>query len=433
MSRCRFWFVVLSLICFSIPGRIPAAHGAVPPDSLEISIGLDRPDHIYTLGETARFTIRMRLGGKAVERDSLDYRLSNDGAAVIEEGVVAVNDGTAEIAGRMAGPGFLRLDISRDGLESRRSFRAAAAFNPTAIMPTTPVPENYDLFWNQGKAELERIPVDPRETESPERSSDDIRVINVSLANVDGSRVYGWLSLPTTPGPHPAVLYIPGAGVGPLRPVKSYPKQGVAVFHMSVHGIDNDLPPEYFQKLRGGILRDYPRQGADDPYRFFYRRVILGAFRVLDYLAEREDIDGGRLGVAGSSQGGALSLLVGGLDGRVKALTANVPAMCDHCGHYYGRPSGWPGLWRTGDRRRLERTLGYFDAAVAASRIRVPALMAVGFIDNACPPTTVYAAYNVITGPKTMDNYPLMAHAFGPGWADKAVGWLVDRLKEEGE
>jgi cephalosporin-C deacetylase-like acetyl esterase len=197
---------------------------------------------------------------------------------------------------------------------------------------------------------------------------------------------------------------------------------------MIVHGVDIDLPAEYYRKLREGILRGYPRQGADDPYRFFYRRVILGAFRVFDYLEERDDIDGNRLAVAGSSQGGALSLLVGGLDGRVKALTSNVPAMCDHYGHYFGRPSGWPSLWRVGDKKRIERTLGYYDAAVAASRIKVPALLAVGFVDGTCAPTTVYAAYNNLGGPKSIDNFPEMGHAFGPGWMDKAVDWLAGEL-----
>ncbi|MDF1740542.1 MAG: acetylxylan esterase [Verrucomicrobiales bacterium] len=34
-----------------------------------------------------------------------------------------------------------------------------------------------------------------------------------------------------------------------------------------------------------------------------------------------------------------------------------------------------------------------------------------GFIDRTCPPTSVYAAYNVLKGNKEMINEPKMGHA----------------------
>ena len=37
--------------------------------------------------------------------------------------------------------------------------------------------------------------------------------------------------------------------------------------------------------------------------------------------------------------------------------------------------------------------------------------MSVGFIDRTCPPTSVYAAYNVLKGPKRILTRPAMGHA----------------------
>ena len=56
--------------------------------------------------------------------------------------------------------------------------------------------------------------------------------------------------------------------------------------------------------------------------------------------------------------------------------------------------------------------------------------MAVGFVDGTCAPTTVYAAYNNLRGPKVMDNFPAMGHSYGPGWLPDALQWLRARLDE---
>ena len=46
-----------------------------------------------------------------------------------------------------------------------------------------------------------------------------------------------------------------------------------------------------------------------------------------------------------------------------------------------------------------------------ASRCDAEAIMSVGFIDAVCPPSSCYAAYNQLKGPKSIINEPLMGHA----------------------
>jgi cephalosporin-C deacetylase-like acetyl esterase len=134
----------------------------------------------------------------------------------------------------------------------------------------------------------------------------------------------------------------------------------------------------------------------------------------------------------GASQGGGLSLILTGLDPRITAVAANVPALCDHSGISSGRPSGWPGLVRTkadgtpeAGAPAILATAAYYDACNFAPRIKVPAVVSVGLIDT-LPPTTGLAAYNLLGGPKKIHLAPLSGHSGSPLFPR-----MVDQLVEE--
>ncbi|WP_431966663.1 acetylxylan esterase [Actinacidiphila sp. bgisy160] len=52
------------------------------------------------------------------------------------------------------------------------------------------------------------------------------------------------------------------------------------------------------------------------------------------------------------------------------------------------------------DPERLFGTLDYFDGVHFAPRATAPAPFSVGLMDPACPPSTVFAAYNRYAGPR---------------------------------
>jgi cephalosporin-C deacetylase len=56
----------------------------------------------------------------------------------------------------------------------------------------------------------------------------------------------------------------------------------------------------------------------------------------------------------------------------------------------------------------------YFDCVNFATRIKCPGVMTVGFVDGACPPSSVYAAFNALKAPKRMVADPLAGHANTP-------------------
>ena len=68
----------------------------------------------------------------------------------------------------------------------------------------------------------------------------------------------------------------------------------------------------------------------------------------------------------------------------------------------------------------------YIDAVNFASRFQGKAIMSVGFVDSVCPPSSCYAAYNLLKGKKEMLNEPLMGHA-APAHIQKAFLDFVTR------
>jgi cephalosporin-C deacetylase len=59
------------------------------------------------------------------------------------------------------------------------------------------------------------------------------------------------------------------------------------------------------------------------------------------------------------------------------------------------------------------QTLSYFDGLNFSARAGAPALFSVGLMDDICPPSTVYAAYNHYAGPKQMEVYEFNNHEGG--------------------
>jgi cephalosporin-C deacetylase len=122
--------------------------------------------------------------------------------------------------------------------------------------------------------------------------------------------------------------------------------------------------------------------------------------------------------VSGSSQGGALSLAAASLAADKVALChADVPFLCDIQRAITFAPSApyteVPDFLNENITLAdaALNTLRYIDCALLARRITARTLFSVGLMDEVCPPSTVYAAYNEITAPKDIEIYPYSGHA----------------------
>ena len=396
-----------------------------------VNIVPENGNYLYRTGETAVLNISVHTPGSISKASKITYRLSRNGVHTLKDGTVDLDEGKGSINATLDQPGFLRCDIScvagKDTLYAACGF----GFSVEEIRPGGKLPENFDRFWREAKAELLRIPIDAKLEEVAVVDPADAKRFKVSLANVNGSRVYGWLHLPEGNGPFPTVLSIPGSGIGRTGRFAGFTEAGIAVLAIEVHGLEPQAQEiigaaqwmrpatdetEYFAKLQNGILAGYHSFGIVDPYRYYHRRSVQSAMRALDYLYTREDVDPRKIIVFGGSQGGGLSLLTAAIDKRVDAVVATVPAFCNNVSR---KDSHIP---------QVSRTMSYFDAALAAELIEVPALIGVGFIDGTCLPANVYSAYNNIKGPKRIENFYNMGHGSTPDWREQTINWILEKI-----
>jgi cephalosporin-C deacetylase len=77
-----------------------------------------------------------------------------------------------------------------------------------------------------------------------------------------------------------------------------------------------------------------------------------------------------------------------------------------------------------GEAQTFER-LGYIDVQNLAPRIEAEVLMGTGLMDDVCPPSTQFAAYNKLHGAKRMEIYPDHGHEALPGFDDAVLEFLL--------
>ncbi|HOZ47835.1 MAG TPA: acetylxylan esterase [Candidatus Hydrogenedentes bacterium] len=402
-------------------------------DAVQLSAVTDRPEALYHVGETARFDVALKVGDSPAAEGQVECVLSNDGEDLIERATVAVAEGRASISGQLDHPGFLRCVVAFKGPDGKTyNTMAAAGYDPLEIKAGMDAPEDFDAFWAAKRAALDAVPMNPVlvPIESPE---DGVACFDLQADCLGGAPVSGYFARPVGAAPKslPAILFVHGAGVRSSELHADYAVLGMLALDINAHGIPNGKPAEFYSELDKGALSDYRQRGREDREACYFLGMYLRLMRAMDFLTAQPEWNGADLFVIGSSQGGGQAIVAAGLDMRVTAFAANVPAMCDHTGHI----NGWPGLVpRDADGKpdpKILEVSRYFDAVNFARRTEAEALFTVGFIDDTCRPTSVYTAYNCLRGPKRILNNPLMKHAQAPGFWDEAKVMFQRHVEEK--
>lgn len=397
------------------------------------------PDHdswLYRVGEPVKFAVSVHRNNVLLKNARLRYEVGPEKMEPTRKETVTSKDGTLAIeGGTLPTAGFLRCIVTAevDGKEYRGL--TTVGFEPETIKPTVASPSDFNAFWDNAKADLAKVPLDARLTLLPERCTELTNVYQLNLQNINSSRFYGILCVPKKDGKYPAILRVPGAGVRAYGGMLAEAEKGFITLEVGIHGVPVNMEPYVYENLSRGALSGYQAANLDDRDRYYYKRVYLGCLRAVDFLASMPQYDGQNLAVTGGSQGGALSIVTAGLDKRVKWLGAYYPALCDVTGYLNGRAGGWPHLF-AGDNLAYNnkpdriRTTGYYDVVNFARLVNVPGYYSWGFNDETCPPTSMYAAYNVIPGPKMLDTKFLeTGHWTFPEQTEKMTTWLLAQLK----
>lgn len=431
-KNALFLLIHLWLLAWCLPGL------AQPTEKfINIRVTPEHANWTYKPGEKARFTVSVTQSGLPVQGAKVRYAVMPEKMTAVTSGPLNLKEGRTVIdGGTMKGAGFLRCEVYAELEGKEYKGIGTAAFDPGAIKPTVENPADFNTFWNDAKAELAKTPLDARMTLLPERCTENVNVYHVNIQNFKNSRLYGILCVPKKEGKYPAILQVPGAGIRPYSGDIAKAEKGVITLQIGIHGIPVTMEKEVYDNLSAGPLAGYPTFNLDNRELYYYKRVYLGCIRAVDFLQSLPQSNGTNLGVSGGSQGGALAIVTAALDNRIKYLVSYYPALSDMTGYLHGRAGGWPHMF-SGTNAALHNkkdkveTIGYYDVVNFARQVKVPGYYSWGFNDETCPPTSLYAVYNVITAPKELFVVPETGHWTFPEQNDKTDQWLISQLKGE--
>ncbi|HNT26114.1 MAG TPA: acetylxylan esterase [Anaerolineales bacterium] len=292
-------------------------------------------------------------------------------------------------------------------------------------LPARNEPADFDPFWQETLAEARAYPLDAR-FEPVDTGLKLVDAFDVTYRGFGGQPIKAWLILPRQhPGPLPCMVEFIGYGGGRGLPQDwlGWAAAGYAHLVMDVRGQGTtwrtgDTPDPEPQ----GSNPQYPgfmTRGILDPRTYYYRRLFTDAVRIVEVARAHPQIDPDRVSVTGGSQGGGITLAVAGLVPRLAAAMPDVPFLC-----HFTRATEIIDTYPYREivhfcqrhRHQVEtvfRTLSYFDGMNFAVRAHAPALFSVGLMDDTCPPSTVYAAYNHYAGPKQIKIWPFNRHEGG--------------------
>jgi cephalosporin-C deacetylase len=284
---------------------------------------------------------------------------------------------------------------------------------------------DFDEFWQESLEETQTYPIDVQ-FKPVDWGLQTVRVFDVTFAGFAGQPIKGWLLMPRRPRePLPCVVEFIGYEGGRGLPYDwlIWSAAGFANLVMDTRGQGSDD--------RSGDTPDVPELGYEphvpgfmtlgisNPQTYYYRRVFLDAVRAVEAARLHPAVEETRIAVSGNSQGGGISLAVGSLSPDVKVVMADVPFLC-----HYRRATEITNVgpyneitrYCKSHRDKIEtvfQTLSYFDGVNFAVRSKASALFSLGLMDETCPPSTVFAAYNYYAGPKELRVWEYNEHEGG--------------------
>ena len=304
---------------------------------------------------------------------------------------------------------------------------------------SSPVPADFDAFWDEGVREMKALDADVQLIPSPFQVPG-VQCCDLYFTGVGGARVHAKLARPAAPkGKVPAVLIFHGYTLdsGDWMEKISFAACGVVAAALDCRG-QGGLS-EDSGRVKGNTLHGHIIRGLDeeDPRKLYYRQVFLDAAQLAQIVMDLPDVDETRVGAYGGSQGGALAMVCAALEPRLNRTAPMFPFLSDYrcvCG-MEAIPEPYEELqeyFRSFDPRHeredeIFNKLGYIDIQNLAPRIKAEVRMYTALLDDKCPPPTQFAAYNKIPeGRKQVFLYPEFGHEMLPGYQDAMLQYMLD-------
>jgi cephalosporin-C deacetylase len=290
-------------------------------------------------------------------------------------------------------------------------------------------PDDFGDFWHGVLEELAEIPLEPKLTPDPLRSTDKVQVYQATYKSLDGLEVATWYCVPRDgEGPFPTIIQYPGYKGEPTLQ-RDRAERGFVTLMVAVRG--KLRSNSHFNPGYPGLLT----HGIESRETYGYKGVISDCVRGVDFLLSRPEVDADRIFACGSSQGGGLTLIATALRSEIKGGVSGYPFLC--CfpesmkmlrSYPYDELSCYARAYPDRVSQMLE-TLRYYDAVNFAGWIKCPMAVGIAMEDEVCTPETSYAAYRALGGPKELWLFPNSGHGNAHDYPAKELAWLENQIE----
>lgn len=277
------------------------------------------------------------------------------------------------------------------------------AFDPThgftlaalrALAPP-PAPPGFAAFWADRYAAARAVDPKPRLSDSP-LEHPDWRVQDLRYTSTGGVEIGGWLLRPRHGEVRRGLVVGHGYG-GREEPDFDIPVRDAAILFPCFRGLSRSACPSISPEPGWHVLHD-----IGDPARYVLGGCVEDLWLAVSALSALHPELGERVGYIGISFGGGIGALAIPDDPRIVRGHLIVPT--------FGNMPLWLSLPTVGSGQSVQRylqtheearaSLAFFDAAVAAARIRVPILAAVARFDPAVAPPCQFSVANALASSK---------------------------------
>ncbi len=297
---------------------------------------------------------------------------------------------------------------------------------------SSPKPKDFAAYWERALAELDQQSLDYELVPATFQTSL-VDCYDLYFTGVGGARIHCKLAQPKqTDEAGPGIVMFHGYSCdsGDWVEKAMYAAHGTTVLAMDCRG-QGGLSEDPLV-VKGSTLRGHIIRGVEDPNpdHLYFRNVFLDTVQAARILMSMPHVDETRIGAHGASQGGALTVACAALEPRIKLALPVYPFLSDYrrawemdMNNTAYEEIAWyfRQLDPTHEREEaIFNRLGYIDIQNLADRIQAKVFWVTAMIDQVCPPSTQFAAYNKIQSEKQMVLYHEYGHEYLLNLPDKA-------------
>ena len=194
----------------------------------------------------------------------------------------------------------------------------------------SPCPDNINAFWDEAVEEMKAV--DPKiEIIPADFKCESADCFDMYFYGIGGARIYAKYVRPKKlTEKRPALMKFHGYSrcSGEWFDLLPYAAQGFHIAAMDCRGQAGKSQDTGF--VNGNTLEGHIIRGLQDgPRHLLFRSISLDTAQLAGIMMDMPEVDSGRVGCFGSSQGGALTLACASLEPRIRLAASQYPFLCD--------------------------------------------------------------------------------------------------------